>query len=333
VAELEATRHGAVLGDRSDLGRIAASGRDILDLLHRLSTQDLKGLATGTGRSTVLTTAKGRIVERLFVFALAPRRVLLVGGGRPQTASRVVDHLTRYTFSEDTGLMDVTGATALLSGLGPGAAEAVARAGLPCPAPLSCLSAEVAAVPTDVLGFDGDTAAGISFVVPAETATAVGTELLGRLESQGVIAAGSIALEARSVIDALPIAGAELTEEHNPLEAGLWDAVSFTKGCYVGQEVVARLRTYDRVSRRLVSLAFAPGAAPPEPGTEVFLDGRPVGSITRAMLPPGMPAPRGIAYIRRDAARPGVELRAGAGDAAAVAWIDRVPAEGPSGVE
>ncbi|HKQ62979.1 MAG TPA: glycine cleavage T C-terminal barrel domain-containing protein, partial [Candidatus Polarisedimenticolaceae bacterium] len=94
-------------------------------------------------------------------------------------------------------------------------------------------------------------------------------------------------LECWRVLRGVPAAGAELNEEHNPLEAGLWDAVSFDKGCYVGQEVVARLRTYDKVARRLVGLEFAAGTLPPERGTPLFDAGREVGSVTSALRLPG----------------------------------------------
>jgi folate-binding Fe-S cluster repair protein YgfZ len=107
------------MADRSDFARIESTGRDILDLLHRLSTQDLKNLAPGMGRPTVLTSPKGRIVERLFVFRVAPLRVLLVGSRLEGAAARIVEHLRRFTFSEDAGLQDATLATRAIVLCGP----------------------------------------------------------------------------------------------------------------------------------------------------------------------------------------------------------------------
>jgi folate-binding protein YgfZ len=99
-----------------------------------------------------------------------------------------------------------------------------------------------------------------------------------------------------------------MDEDRNPLEAGLWDAVSFTKGCYVGQEVVARLRTYDKVVRSRVTLVLPPGAAVPPRSAELRQGERVLGAITSAVLPPGSEAPVAMGYLRREAAHAGAAI-------------------------
>jgi tRNA-modifying protein YgfZ len=309
AAELGAALSRCVLADRSDLGRILAEGKDLLDLLHRLSTGDVKGLAPGEGRPTVLTTNKGRIVERLFAHHLGSAGVLLVGSSG--SAPSVIAHLDRYTFTEETGLLDVTGAWAQLSLVGPAARDAAAAAGLPVPRPGGSVEAEVAGARVRVLGEDGASLEGLSLALPAERSGDVWSWLTGAVEQAGGRPAGSQALEAWRILRGFPSGGAELTEEHNPLEAGLRDDVSFTKGCYVGQEVVARLNTYDKVSRRLVRLSLPAGAAVPARGTPVLRDDRAVGAITSACLPPGRSAPAALAYVKRDALRKAQPLRVG----------------------
>jgi folate-binding Fe-S cluster repair protein YgfZ len=113
AAELRASIQSCALIDRSSLSRLQGRGPDLLDLLHRLSTADIKGLTEGQGRPTVLTSAKGRIVERLCVHHLGAEGVLLVAG--PEAGPRVLDHLARYTFAEKTGLAEITGDTVLLA--------------------------------------------------------------------------------------------------------------------------------------------------------------------------------------------------------------------------
>ena len=122
---------------------------------------------------------------------------------------------------------------------------------------------------------------------------------------------GDEQLEARRVLCGLPASGHELTEDYNPLEANQWDAVSFDKGCYVGQEVVARLRTYDKVSRTIVGLELPAGSALPEKGARLFDEEQAVGEVTSA-VEPARPSDRG---------RPG--LRQATGDAGRSRAADR----------
>ena len=115
----------------------------------------------------------------------------------------------------------------------------------------------------------------------------------------------------------LPASGHELTEDYNPLEANQWDAVSFDKGCYVGQEVVARLRTYDKVSRTIVGLELPAGCALPEKGARLFDEEQAVGEVTSAVELPGRPTAIGLAYVKRRTLRDDLELRVGAVEGAA----------------
>ena len=265
-----------ITAGRADLaswGRLIGTGPDLLDLVHRLSTGDVQGLTEGEGRPTVLTTAKGRIVERLSVHHLGAAGVLLLCG--PGAASKVLAHLARYTFSEALGLTDVTGTTAAHVLFGTEWEDAARSAGLPVPPPYGAAAAAIAGADVHVLRTNGFDADGLVVVGPASAGEAIGGAL-------GAAPASAEAFEAWRIVRGAPLSGRELTEDHNPLEAGLLDAVSFTKGCYVGQEVVARLRTYDKVSRRLVRLSLDPAAPPPRPGARILAEGREVGSITSA---------------------------------------------------
>jgi len=310
--ELRAALSHCALVDRSDLGRIVATGPDVLDLLNRLSTGKVVGLPPGTGAQTVITTAKGRIVERLFVHVLGPREVLLVGG--PRSAERVIEHLRRFTFREDTGLVDRTEALCQLALLGPAAREALAAAGLAVPAAGGSLRVEFEGQPVHLLGEDGWSADGLSIVVERAGAGAVWRALNLAVGSVGGRAAGSRAASAWRVLRGLPETGHELTEDANPLEAGLRAAVSFDKGCYVGQEVVARLNTYDKVARELCGFVLPPGAPAPAFGSLLFFQDAEVGRITSALVPPGFPSAVALGYLKRRVAEPGLEVAVGRPD-------------------
>jgi len=300
AAALQAARASCAVADRSDLARLRAEGPDFLDLLQRLSTGDVRHLGNGEGAATVLTTAKGRIVDRLLVHRVREARVLVVGS--PRRSAAVLAHLTRFTFAERTGLSEVTESTALVALVGPRARDGAAGAGLAIPAPLGVVEQLWHGLEVTVLGHDGSSTEGLSLVVERaqaaplrEAAAALGPAL----DDDGI--------EAWRILRGLP-GPAEMDEERNPLEAGLWDAVSFTKGCYVGQEVVARLRTYDKVARSRVTLVLPQGAAVPPRGAALRQGERALGVITSAVLPPGSEVPVAMGYLRREAAQAGAPV-------------------------
>jgi len=308
-AELRCAFDSCVLADRSELARLLATGLDFLALLQRLSTGDVAGLAAGGGAATVLTTPKGRIVERLFVHHTGPDGVLVVcgiGGG-----ARVIEHLTRYTFAEQTGLSEITPTTSQFALIGPRLPEALEAAGLDRPAPHGARVGSIAGAEVRLVGEDGFSSGGVSVVTASEEAPSVRAALEAAVLSVGGTVAGGATIESYRILKGLPASGHELTADHNPLEAGLWDAVSFEKGCYVGQEVVARLRTYDKVSRVLVGLELPAEGALPSPHTPLSIDDRVVGTLTSVILPPDRPTPVGLGYLKRREIRPGLVVGVG----------------------
>jgi len=296
VSGLDAVDVSCAVADRSELGRLIATGPDLLGLLHRLSTGDVKGLRPGEGRETVITNAKGRIVERLFVHNLGDDGVLLLAG--PDGAPRVLAYLRKFTFAENTGLSDVTATTFALALLGPRWMEAARAAGIPELAPSGATSLTIAGVRVHAARTNGFDDNGVLVIGARPSAAPVREALVDAAAAcrGGEIDAG--ALEAWRIASGLPAPGHELTEEYNPLEAGLRAAVSFTKGCYVGQEVVARLNTYGKVSRTLVGLEFESGSPVPRAGASIVLGGATIGVLTSAVLPPGRLRPIALAYVK-----------------------------------
>ena len=310
-AELGCAFESCVLGDRSQFARILATGHDFLDLLNRLSTADIVSLSPAEGQPTILTTGKGRIVERLFVHHLGADGVLSVGG--PGAGPSVLEHLARYTFREDTGVSDATEASFQLVLIGPRAAEALQAVGVTAPDRFGVVDGSIGGRAVRILGGDGLSGEGFSITASNEHGPTVWDALVASVEAVEGRPAGDQALEAYRVLRGQPLSGHELSEEYNPLEAGQWDAVSFEKGCYVGQEVVARLNTYDKVSRLLVGLELPPDAALPTVGEPLYDGERRVGRLTSAVRSPDRPTPIGLGYLKKQSIRPNLELRVGDG--------------------
>jgi len=306
VSGLDAALGSCAVADRSDLGRLLGTGPDLLGLLHRLSTGDVRDLRPGEGRQTVLTNAKGRIVERLSAHHLGDEGVLLIGG--PGSAPRVLAHLQKFTFAEQTGLTDRTATTFAFALLGPLWAEAVKAAGMPALPPFGVAAWNVSGVRVRVARTNGFDAEGALVIGDVPSADRVRGALTAAVDAAGGGAIDAQALEAWRILSGLPASGHELTEEHNPLEAGLRDAISFTKGCYVGQEVVARLNTYGKVSRGIVRLQLAPGVPVPPEGATVLHDGKPIGTVTSAILPQGRSAAVALAYVKSRELPAGVDV-------------------------
>ena len=259
---LRAARESAVLAHRPAPGVLRMTGEDALDLINRLSTNEVEEISAGSGLSTVLTTNKGRVVDLLTILYL-PDHWLLVTS--PCTQQKVIDWIEDFTFGEEIEVEDVTAETAVLTIVGPRAPDIMQTL---TQADFSALpihhSVQTMISATEVLVSKADPTLGEAFTLlaPIASAPALRAEILTTGEVYGMREMDAESYEAFRIAVGVPAHGPELGEEVNPLEAGLWNAVSFTKGCYVGQEVVARLNTYEKVKRYLAMLSLEEGAIP-----------------------------------------------------------------------
>ncbi len=297
-----AARERAGLVDLGSVGRVRMRGEDALDLLHRLSTQDLHALQPGESAGTVLTSEKGRIIDLLSVLRFDDHLLLLTSADRQ---GQVIEWLDRYTIIEDSELEDVTGSTDLFGVLGPDAVDvATAAVGLPAtPEPSRHVAALIAGRQVSLarpgpLGADGLT------VLVHDNADAEAVR--GAMLDAGAETVSPEAFEAIRVEAGKPAYGKEIDERFNPLEAGLQAFISFDKGCYIGQEVVARLDTYDKVQRGLVGLI--PRGDAPEPGARLEVDGKEAGLVTSVAYSPGLGRRIALGYVRKRHAAPGTTL-------------------------
>ena len=265
-------------------------------------------LPNGSGAHTVLTSNKGRIVDVIFVLRQPDHLLLLTGGG---SETRVAEWIDFYTIIEDAEVEDITAATSAVSLMGPGAPRLLASLAGPDASPVGDEGAAGVAI-------DGVPATAIRRdvgAIPAFDLIAPGSD--GQALRKALVDAGARPVE-RDVVDlvrieqGVPAFGAELSESYNPLEAGLQHLVSYTKGCYIGQEVIARLTTYDKVQKRLVRLSWPsdPGVSA---GAKLMLDGKQAGVVTSAIRNPRTGNGAGLGYVRKALANPGTQLTSEAG--------------------
>ena len=303
LAEYTAAREGAALHDSSYVGRLKASGQDVLDLLNRLSTNDVVSLQPGQGAPTILTTDRGRILDLITVLNLGDHVLLLTS---PQTREDVIQWIDKYTIVEDVVLEDVTPTTAMLSLFGPRAPLLLNRLmdiGLERFEANQSACVTIAGVEGHVIKRDLVNLARFDVVVQVKDAEKVWREII----AAGAVPIGLEAFEVLRVESGAPGYGKELGQSYNPLETGLWGSISFTKGCYIGQEVIARLDTYQKVQRHLVSLSFSPDAQVEEDQILAH-EGKEVGAVSSVVRLPTTGELIGLGYVRKAAAEIGTRL-------------------------
>jgi tRNA-modifying protein YgfZ len=301
--EYRALKEKAVMGTVAAGSPIAVRGKDRKEYLHGLLTNDIRGLIRGRGCYAAWLTPQGRMLTDLHVFDLDDMVLLDVPA---QLSAATLQRLDRSLFSEDVQLSDLSHALTPVWVHGPAAAETVQKV-LAASAPDSWLDYQnerlefgggaVVLVRVDQLGVPGF---GI-YVDPAHEA-----DLRRALEAAGAPQVDPATIETARVEVGYPLFGVDMTEDTIPLEAGIEDrAISFTKGCYVGQEVIIRVlhRGHGRVVRRLVGLRLA---AMPSRGAKIFVGDREIGWVTSAASSPRL-GPVALGYVHRDFVTAGVE--------------------------
>ncbi len=305
VAEFQAAMARAAVYP-SDAGRLRLTGDDARDLLNRLSTNlvDPAG-EPGEVAVTVLTSDRGRIVDLVYVIHCGDHQLMLTSPGQQQA---VIDFLDKYTIMEDLEVEDVTDSTAMLTLTGPDAASILSGA--------SPDDALVVAPPTD----PDDPERPPSYHLLLDDADAA-SRITTDLETAGAVSVSAATAESLRIAQGRPAHGSEMSDTYNPLEAGLIGAIDFHKGCYIGQEVIARLDTYHKVQKYLVSLNF--DADPAQAGALkgarlVNADGAAMGLVTSATVAPGADDAGagviGLGYVRTAAVQVGNTLKVASGD-------------------
>jgi tRNA-modifying protein YgfZ len=294
----EALRRGAGILDLSARGRIVARGRDRARLLHNLTSNEVKKMTPGMGCYAFLLSAKGRIEADLYLWCFAEHFLL---DTEPELREKVMQHIRRYIIADQVELEDVTAQTAAIGVEGPGAAAVLGAIGAP-------ICGEYAHV-----GWGDRTVAGITATGQAGFRIyCAANEAAGIVERLEAAAAKPVSAELARVVrieNGKPRYGEDIRETSLPQETQQMHAISFNKGCYLGQEIVERIRAQGHVNKKLVRLE-ADSAEPLASGTKLKAGDADAGEITSAVYSPESGKVAAMGYLRTAFTEPGTVVSA-----------------------
>ena len=299
VEEYWATRTHAGLIDLSHLGLLQVTGKDRLSFLNGLLTNELLKLKEGEGVRSALLNTKARVLADLYLYA-RDDDLLIDTGDLP--GAKVKDILDRFIITEDVQIKDIASEFVHLSLQGQQATENARDLFGTTFADMKTLQHKTLG-PTLIVVRDRTGQSGYDMIIPNDEAPAIWQGFL----LKGVTPVGQDALEILRLEAAYPRYGVDVDENTIILEAGYKDAISFTKGCYLGQEVVARATHIGRVNKNLVQFQTDSNHVP-GPKSKFQATDREAGYVTSAAFSPGLKAVVGLGYAQRDFAKEGTKL-------------------------
>ncbi len=297
--EYWAVRNHAGLADLSHLGLLRITGKDRLAFLNGLLTNDVLKLNEGTGIRSALLNTKARVLADLYLHAREDD-LLIDTGDVP--GARIKDTFDRFIITEDVQVKDITSEFVHLTTQGPQAAEHAKELFGITFTDMKPLQHKMIG-PTMMVVRDRTGQSGCDMIIPNDEAEAVWQGFLLR----GVTPVGQDALEIFRLEAGYPRYGVDVDENTIILEAGYRDAISFTKGCYLGQEVVARATHIGRVNKNLVQFQTESDQVP-TPRSKLQASGKEAGYVTSAAFSPGLKAVVGLGYAQREFAKEGTKL-------------------------
>jgi glycine cleavage system T protein len=317
-SEHETVRTAAGVFDFSFRSKFALTGEHRVRFLHRIVSNDVKNLSTGQGTYATLLNAQGRILVDLRIYADEDR---LWVDTDADLAEKAITGLKRYIIGDRVEIA-------------PSELYAVAIQGPQSGKTLhELLGSSLAGLEHEMdhraVDYEGGSARVVRLSSTGEEGYEVWLEAdtLGRfwralLDGGLASACGSDALESLRIEAGIPRYGQDLAEDTLPLEAGLLNALSFSKGCYIGQEIVERARSRGHVNWKLMGMRLDEGAPVPKPGEVLAADGKTIGEVTSACFSPSLDRPVALAYVRREVSEPGTKLTLATG---AVAEVVQLP--------
>ncbi|MCH9649749.1 MAG: hypothetical protein K0U98_16035 [Deltaproteobacteria bacterium] len=305
--EDQALNLGTGLIDLSFRDHLDLHGEDRLRFLNGQMTCDVKDLQPGQGVYGFFATAKGRIEADGIVFALEDRLRLELP---PGTGALIRQRLEKYIIADRVEIHDGPKDAYLLLA-GPGAQSCLTKASLQLPKdPWNHLEAELLGNSIRIVHQEGLGIQAFALWSSPSAAEAIVSHWIGEAEPSAPQPVGFEALNRVRIEAGIPWFGADFGPENLPQETGLDQAINFTKGCYLGQEIIARLHYRGQISRGLRRLKIE-AEAPPAAGTELFLDGKKVGSVTSAASSSRQGGIVGLGIVQRKAFEGGTQLQVG----------------------
>ncbi len=315
IEEHQAVRAATGLFDFSFRAKFALAGRDSAKFLHRIVSNDVKNLSAGQGCYAALLNPLGQILADLRIYAAQDR--LLIDTDADLRA-KAIQILSRYIIADQVQIVPLD--TCALAFEGPqarGLLEKTLHVDLPPLQDFEHFATNYGGFPIRVVRASNTGEEGYEVWVGPKGMMGLWGAAGGQAPSYGMLPAGTEALESLRIEAAIPRYGSELGEDTLPLEANLMNALSFNKGCYIGQEIVERARSRGQVNWKLAGVTIE-SSQPPEPGEKLSLDGKEAGEITSACVSPTLQKTIALAYIRREHMETGTRLLTASGSSAQV---------------
>ena len=315
-----AVREGAGLRDRSDLGKAEVEGRDRASFLQGMLSNDVKALAPGQGCAAAFLDAHGKVMALLRVYALADRLLLELP---PRLTEKTLQLLDKYLISEKVSFAPMDEAYAVLSLQGPRAPALLeGLAGGPIDAaPHAHAEVTLGGIRARVIQRSefGPLPGYFLWMAPDESPA-----LARALLEAGAVSVNDEAAEVLRVEGGEPVFGIDVDETVLLPELRREDLISYTKGCYIGQELVARVKYRGHVNRALAGLRLE-GEMVPRPGAPVVAEGKEIGRLTSSVRSLALGLPIALGYLRREYLEPGTPVAVGADDPLIPARVAALP--------
>src|SRR5712664_2871120 len=303
AAEYRYARDTVALIDKNYRAYLSFTGPDRVRYLNAILTNNIKDLAPNHGIVSLLLNPQGHIIAEIETYAFADQLFCV---SYAMIRERLIEWLDKYIIMDDVTLTDETARYGTLALEGPKAAAIVRElSGIDVTTfeDLSSHDGAVGAIPCRVSKRSPGGVPGAEFLTETANLPALWQILSEAARRHGGGPSGYAALSATRLAQGVPWFGYDFGEKQIPHEAGLQDThISYTKGCYTGQEIVERVRSRGQVNRQRVRLTLS-GEAVPEAGTALMMEGKEVGFVTRAAKTWDSASPRilGMGYVRREA--------------------------------
>jgi len=309
--EYSAAKKSVVLMDRSYFEHMRIFGNDHVDLLHRLTTNEVRTLKPGEGQFNIFTNEKGRIVDRVALFKFEEEMRLLISAGN---ATKISDWIEKYIFIEDAKT-EILSNRGVISIFGPKSSEFLSNLfDVKFNDLLECHFKEIAwsnhtvqIARTDELGF-----CGFNLVTEEGALSELWDHLIEHGNQFDLKPVGEETYETLRIESGWPLYRKDFDEEINPHEANMLPYVNFDKGCYIGQEVVARLDTYEKVQKHLMGIVL--GETQPHEKDPIFIDDKEVGHITSVTYSLDLNKKIALGYVRTKFIEEGAEIQVRSGE-------------------
>jgi folate-binding protein YgfZ len=318
VEEYWTIKKVAGIADISSTGRLIITGKDRVSFLNGLLTNDLTKVTEDGGQHSALLNPKARVLADLYLYR-QPDAILIDTGN--SASSKVQEELERFVITEDVQIRNAADLVHLTI-QGPGSSNAIKETLRVDVGDLKPLNHKRLG-PSIIVNRDRTGQGGYDIVLPNEEAEAVWQGFLLKSGDLGLRPIGTRALEILRLEAGYPKYGVDVDQDIIVLEAGFKDAISFTKGCYMGQEVVARATHIGRVNKQLVRLEID-STDPPSARSKLKSDGVEAGFVTSAAFSPGLRKTVSLAYANRDYAKEGTKVNVGDPDKQFSALVTKV---------